>query len=788
MKKHKKQTTRSSLKGDVRGVFNRRIFFILSFLVFIFILLICRLLYIQIFESEELTKQALNQLTKKESINSNRGLIYDTNKKVLALNVSKSTVYYDSSKITPEGGKRQKKKETDESYNMRMEHFNQTRKKKLEDDARYLSNLLNLDEQETLLNISKNKKVVVAKDVERKIALELREKQDPCISFEDYIKRFYPFGHSMSHVLGFLDNENYGLYGLERQFDDELVGIKGKSIKIKDEQLRQIPMTDEMQYAPQDGLDLITTMDINIQQFADKAAEECKNTTNAEKVSIIVQNTETGEILAMVNKEDYDPNSPREPINEKQKKEWVTLSQDEMVRIWSDNWKNFAVESQYEPGSTFKLITAASALEEDTTNPQKTYSCPGVLTDMKGVKITCTSPNRGTKTMEKAVEESCNISFVKIGRELGAEKFLKFIKAFGFGEKTGIDLKGEVKGTIPKDPSTISKVGISTMSYGHGIAVTPIQLINAVSAIGNGGFLNKPLIAKEIVDKDGNVIEKFKKVTYRRVISQETSNTMKDLMRLVVDEGTGKKAQVPGYKVGGKTGTAYIASSSGGYENEYNASFVALAPAKDPVITVLVIVEKPEGDFFGATVAAPVAGAVIKDTLDYLKVPKTENFDENTEKESVVVPDITGRLVMDAGKIIVDSNLKFASVKGDIDVSSVVVSQNPKAGTTVKAGSIVDITVNSKTEKMVPNLIGKNKEDARKLLENLKIKYKIEGEGYVINQSIKPGTIMTDEMILVIKTDKDLDKVENSVVNPDNEENHNNHKHEENKNENKNEK
>ncbi len=377
MKRRKNKTTRGSFKGDVRTVFNRRIFFLLSFLVLFFILLIFRLFYIQIFKSEDLTKQALNQLTKKEAINSNRGLIYDANKKILALNVSKSKIYYDSNNIKPDKGMQKGKKESEEAYKKRMDDFAAIRQKKLEDDARYFSNILNLDERETLVKISQNKRVTLAKDVDRKIALEIREQKNKCVSFDDYIKRFYPFGKSMSHVLGFLDNENYGIYGLERQFDDELVGIKGKSIKIKDEQLKQIPMTDEKQYAPQDGLDLVSTIDVNIQGFADKAAEESKLKTEAERVTVIVQNTKTGEILAMVDKDDYDPNYPRLPINEKQEKDFKNLSEEELLKAWSDNWKNSSIESQYEPGSTFKLITAASALEEDTTNLQKTYTCPG---------------------------------------------------------------------------------------------------------------------------------------------------------------------------------------------------------------------------------------------------------------------------------------------------------------------------------------------------------------------------------------------------------------------------
>lgn len=755
---------------------NKRIFFTLTVLVFLFILIAVRLLYIQAFESEELTKAALRQLTKQESIQSNRGLIYDRNKKVMALNVSKSTIYYDSSLIIPRGGKNKGKRESDQQYEDRMAKFNIDRKKTLEEDATSLANILNLNREDLLLQISQDKMVRIARDVDRKVALKIRELNNPRISNEDYIKRFYPFGKSAAHVLGFLNNENFGIYGLESYYDDELSGIAGKSIKIKSEQQQQIPMTKEENYAPKNGFNLVSSIDVNIQNFADEAAQKAYNLYEPDKVSIIVQDTKTAQILAMVNLDEYDPNEPRNPINKRQEEEWKGLKDSDKVDLWAENWKNFSVESQYEPGSTFKLITAAAAIEEATTNPSKVYTCPGVLTDMKGVKISCTSKNRGPRTFLEAMEESCNIALVKVGRELGPERFLKYIRAFGFGDKTGIDLKGEVNGTIPKDPKHISKVSISTMSYGHGIAVTPIQLINAVSAIGNGGFLNEPRIIKEVVDNDGNIIEKFKTNTLRRVISQETSKTLKDIMEKVVEEGTGKKAKVPGYKIGGKTGTAYIASAEG-YEDEYNSSFIGLAPAMDPQITVLVLINRPKGDFYGSTVAAPIAQEVMAKSLEYLKVPKTEKVDENALKEDIEVPDVTNRLVIDAGKILVDAGLRFNTPNKNTKDSSVVISQNPKAGSIVKNGTIIDVELNDPDEeKIMPLMTGMKDQQAESILKALNIEYNIVGNGSIVSQKPLPGTRLTEESKILLKCDNLTNYDENKSEDENSFEEKNSHK------------
>ena len=358
--------------------------------------------------------------------------------------------------------------------------------------------------------------------------------------------------------------------------------------------------------------------------------------------------------------------------------------------------------------------------------------------------------------MAQALEQSCNVSFVRIGLELGRVNFLRYIKAYGFGQRTGIELNGEASGLIPSSPDSISDVRLATMSYGHGIAVTPIQLINAVSAISNGGYLNRPRIVKEVVDENDNVIEKKDKSVLRRVISKETSDTMRILMERVVKNGTGKRAQVPGYRIGGKTGTAKIVKKDGtGYEDAYIASFIGVAPIQDPRITVLVILKNPKGEILGSTVAAPVGGQIMDRILNYLKVPKTEEVKDD-KKELVSIPDVTGKLIEDGGKCLIEKGLRFNTNINDIKDTAVIVGQNPSQGVDVPYGSIVDLAIeNNNQEKItMPDLSGKSKREIESILNKLKLEYNIKGDGYFISQSPAKGEKLDkDELVEIVLED-----------------------------------
>ena len=742
---------------------NRFIFVFFIFLAFLFVILIAKLLWIQIVQSEELTIAALNQLTKTEVINSNRGIIYDRNKKEMAINITKCNVFYNMDYL------KQRKDESESDFKNRKE-------KLYDEDAKTISDVTGIDYDEIRSKMEGDKVVRLTTNIERGKAQELKdlrlqiikenkEKKDNKksnlipMSIDDVTRRLYPFNNLASYVIGFTNDENVGQYGIEASFDEELSGISGKNVSLKDNASNKIPLTDEETYAPKEGYSVVLSIDSNIQQFAETAALHAKKENMADKVSIIVQDTMTGEILAMTTKDDYNLNDPRAPLNEKQEEEWDKLSEEEKMDILYDNWRDFNVNDQYEPGSTFKLITAAAAIEENTAQPDSQYVCNGAMV-MGNSRLTCTSRTRGKKTLAKGIEESCNMTMIQVGQDLGAEKFLKYIKAFGFGKKTGIELYGESIGIVPRSYKDISKVNLATMSYGHSIAVSPLQLINAVSAISNGGFLNKPTLIKEIVDANGNVIERKRPELRRRVISEETSDKMKMMMRRVVEKGTGQRAQVPGYIVGGKSGTANIATPTG-YLEAYNSSFVGVAPLNDPRLTVLVVINNPKGGILGSVVAAPVVQDVLEKSLNYMKIQKTEEVDE--KDEFVTVPNVGGLLLEDAGKIMIDAGLKFNNNSETVLPYSVVTNQSPSAGSYVLKDTIVDLAVNDKDSGLLimPDLSKKTRKESQSILNSMNLEYNIKGNGDFISQSPRPGQKLSGSESVTLnysKKDEDFDK------------------------------
>lgn len=766
MKTNKVKARDKKMKNGFKGKTNnanRFIFVFFIFLAFLFVILIAKLLWIQIVQSEELTIAALNQLTKTEVINSNRGIIYDRNKKEMAINITKCNVFYNMDYL------KERKDESESDFKSRKE-------KLYDEDAKTISDVTGIDYDEIRSKMEGDKVVRLATNIERGKAQELKdlrlqiikenkEKKDNKksnlipMSIDDVTRRLYPFNNLASYVIGFTNDENVGKYGIEASFDEELSGISGKNVSLKDNASNKIPLTDEETYAPKEGYSVVLSIDSNIQQFAETAALHAKKENMADKVSIIVQDTMTGEILAMTTKDDYNLNDPRAPLNEKQEEEWDKLSEEEKMDILYDNWRDFNVNDQYEPGSIFKLITAAAAIEENTAQPDSQYVCNGAMV-MGNSRLTCTSRTRGKKTLAKGIEESCNMTMIQVGQDLGAEKFLKYIKAFGFGKKTGIELYGESIGIVPRSYKDISKVNLATMSYGHSIAVSPIQLINAVSAISNGGFLNKPTLIKEIVDANGNVIERKRPELRRRVISEETSDKMKMMMRRVVEKGIGKRAQVPGYIVGGKSGTANIATPTG-YLEAYNSSFVGVAPLNDPRLTVLVVINNSKGGILGSVVAAPVVQDVLEKSLNYMKIQKTEEVDE--KDEFVTVPNVGGLLLEDAGKIMIDAGLKFNNNSETVLPYSVVTNQSPSAGSYVLKDTIVDLAVNDKDSGLLimPDLSKKTRKESQSILNSMNLEYNIKGNGDFISQSPRPGQKLSGSESVTLnysKKDEDFDK------------------------------
>lgn len=702
------------MKDSNRQV-KRRLKIALTLTSVLVIVLILRLGNIQILRKQELKKGALEQWTKSVAIRPKRGTIYDRKGKKLAISVNSFTVW-----ATP--------KEIKESR----------------DTAKVLASVLKLDEEDIFKKIDNNESIQKIKQwITREEVNELKSKKLKGITLAEDNKRFYPNDNFASYILGFTDIDNNGLDGVEYMYNDYLSGIPGRWMKMTDAGNRQLPYDGERVHDPEDGSSLVLTIDETIQQFAENAAQKALVENKAKNVSVVMMDVKTGEVLAMVNKPDFDPNNPREPLNKELKKEWEKLPSDELQNKWYELWRNFTINDIYEPGSTFKVITAAAALEENSADLDTNYYCNGFVRDIKGVVIKCArwyNPHK-EQTFREAMNNSCNVAFVDMGRQLGKENLYKYIKAFGFGEKTGIDLLGEQDGIIPSSSENIPEVKLATLSYGHGIAVTPMQLVSAISAIANEGELLKPKIVKQVLDIEGEIIKEFDTEIVRKVISKETSQKVLSIMETVVSDGSGANAYIPGYKIGGKTGTAQKVIDGAYAKDKYIGSFVAVAPIDDPKIAMLVVVDEPKDTYYGGSVAAPAAREILQKTFNYLDIAPNYTKEEEKISEVIEVPDVKNQTIGDAGKILSELDLRHHTEFLELTNESVVLEQYPSAGEVVKKGSIIDLYFDFKAneEIIIPPLDGKTRNQVIKELEELSLKYDLKGEGNAFEQIPKSG-------------------------------------------------
>lgn len=647
-----------------------RLKFALIIVTLIVFFLSYRLVKVQVINGEEYKKGALLQWTKNIDIKSERGIIYDRNGRKLAINITSFTLWATPSDV-----------------------------KNKEETAIALSAIIEMRSEDLVEMISRDTNVVkIQQYVTREQAEEIRKLGIRGISIVDDNKRYYPFGNFASYILGFTDIDNNGLYGVERIYESDLTGLPGVWVKATDRDNRQLPFDTEKIYEAKHGNALKLTIDETIQHFAEQASEEALINNKAKSVSIIVMNPKTGEILALANKPDYDPNNPRINLDEEINEEWKQLDQELREEKWFEMWRNYAINDIYEPGSTFKIVTAAASLEEASANLNTHYFCNGFVRDIKGHVLRCASwyKPHGDQDFAEAFSNSCNPAFVDMARGLGRTKMYEYIKAFGFGEKTGIDLPGEQRGIIPYSVDSIKEINLATLSYGHGIAVTPIQMINAISVIANGGNLMTPYMVDSIIDQDENIIKKFEPIKKRQVISENTSNEIMKMLEKTVTEGTGRKAYVPGYRVGGKTGTAQKIINGVYVDQKYISSFGGVAPVDDPKIALLVIVDEPTGIYYGGTVAGPYARFVIENTLQYLEVEKvyTEEEKELIE-ESVPVPNVIGIKISQAGQILSEAGFKYTTQYDEFTQDTLVIDQLPKGEEPIQKGSIIDLYLES---------------------------------------------------------------------------------------------
>ena len=645
-----------------------------AFILFIMSVLCFRCGWWQIVKGEELADTAAAQQTRDSLVEAKRGVIYDRNKMELAVSGTAYSVWVRPADLKTADSANKKEDLTSEVISG-------------------LSGILEMDDDEVRESVTADQNLIkIESGLSKETADRIRELELTAVELSEDSRRFYPLGSFASHLIGSVSDDNTGLAGIEAYYNRYLTGVSGRRIQNTDVSGNGLSYGFEEYYAAEDGLGVVLTIDEVVQNYVEKAIASCQKKTQADRVMCLVMDTETAEILAMAVTPEYDPNNPREAPTEAEQKKLDSMSDKKKVEYWNKMWRNPLLQDTYEPGSTFKLMTTSIALEEGLTSPSETFYDNGSI-DVSGETLKCWSDvPHGKQTLEEAVGNSCNPVFVTLGLRIGKERFYNYMELFGYDSITGIDYPSEAT-AILQNEDTAGPVDLATMAYGQGIAVTPIQLATAVSAIGNGGVMMKPHLVKELVDSDGKTVRTFEPEEVRQIISKQTSDEVCDIMEYVVSEGGAETAYVEGYRVGGKTGTANK-PKAGGYSEDTYSSFIGMAPMNDPKVTVLVIVDSPVGIKYGSQTAAPCAQTIFKNILPYLGI-ETQYSDDETEKiekNKTTVPDITGLSYEKAVSALEKAELKYKVQSGDSSGDSFKVKdQYPKAGTKVDKKSTVYI-------------------------------------------------------------------------------------------------
>ncbi len=549
----------------------------------ILVIMLARLTTIMLVKSEEYGQMARNIQERERSIKAPRGIIYDRNGNVIAGNKPVCSISVIHSQITDK-----------------------------EEVIRVLSEKLELDDAEVRKKVEKvSSREKIKSNVDKAIADEIRALDlDGVMVDEDY-KRYYPYSTLASKVIGFTGGDNQGIVGLEVMYDDVLMGTDGSIKTLADARGIEIPNVAETRVEPIAGNNLIISIDVNIQQYIEQMAAEILEKRNAKRVCIIVMNPQNGEIYAMTDYPEYNLNDPFT----------LTYTPEEGISnedALNNMWRNFCINDTYEPGSTFKIVTATSAFEEGVLTENDGFYCPGYKI-VEDRKIRCHKVvGHGSETFKEGIMNSCNPVFMEIGARVGANQFYYYMDKLGLFEKTGVDLPGEANSIFHK-LENVGSVELATMSFGQSFQITPLQLMRAVSAVINGGTLVTPHFGVYITDENNNIIDRLEYETVEGVVSEETSETMKYLLEAVVSEGTGKNAYIEGYTIGGKTATSEKLPRS---SNKYISSFIGFAPADNPQVLTLVLIDEPEGVYYGGTIAAPVVADIYTNILPYLGIEK----------------------------------------------------------------------------------------------------------------------------------------------------------------------
>lgn len=692
--------------------------------------IIYRIGFIQFVKGEEYQEMAYLNQTQKRQISPKRGTIYDTNGKGLAISASVDTVSVNPKELRDEV-------KGDES--------------KLLAIANELSGYLQMDAETIMTKFKMNSryeylKRKIDRDVGTQVRAYVSDAKLKSIYIDEDSKRYYPNGKLASHILGFTGVDDQGLNGIELTLDSTLKGVPGKIMNEVDVLGRQINFSKERYIDAIDGYDVYLTIDETIQHFTEKAMDQAILDYNLKRgATAIVMNPNTGEVLAMVSKPDFDPNNPDALPDFLTDPDWQGFGDTEDSQfLWQSVFRNKAVMDTYEPGSVFKAITASAAIEEGLISVDTPEYCKPVT--ISGHTINCwKAGGHGSETFRLAVYNSCNPVFVKVGLDLGIDKFYRYVKMFGFQERTGIELQGEPKNEDYKklwhtDPKEID---LAVSSFGQRFQISPIQLITAYAAIANGGDLMKPTIIKQISDSDGNIIKKVEPQIVRKVISEKTAETVRGILEGVVSEGTGKNAYVSGFRIGGKTGTSETLQTKS--DGRYIVSFMAFAPADKPQICVLVVLDHPQVEpKSGGVLAAPVAGKLTEEILEYLQIEREYTEKDKTQMtQEVYVPNVTGLTVKQAEEKLKAFGLKYTREGTGADENTIVYNQTPKADFSVPQSATIILYTDVEQAELsatMPNLMSKTVDEATATMKQAGLNIRIRGSGKVQKQQYPVGT------------------------------------------------
>ncbi len=638
--------------GVKTGSYKLRLLYVCLAMILAFSIIVGALFYWQIVAADRLQRKALGQWTSTTTIAAARGTIYDSTGEALAISAASKTLNSKPKKISQSGYSAESV--TNMLVSLLGEKYS----------YETLFKKINYEKGVTL------NEYVVARHLTADQAAYIESLNIDGLYLVDDVKRYYPKGASLVQVLGSVNGDGVGSDGLELKYDKQLRGLSGKVISSTDVSNGQIPGSDQRYIDATNGVNLNLTVDYAIQSFVENTMRECLENNKAKNVKCIVMNPSTGAVLAMAQLPDYDPNDP----TDEEKKEYS---------------RNGCILDTYEPGSTFKMFTLSAALEEKTVSESSTFYCPGYhIVDGEKIKCWRTVPH-GSQTLQQAICNSCNPAFMQMGLGLGQKTLYSYLENFGFSSTTGIDFSADQSGILLA-PKYVKNTDLARISFGQSIAVTPLQLITAACAVINGGTLYQPYFVASMTDDNGNVLVKNEPVKVRQVISSDTSAKMRTLLEGVVSMGGGKNAQVEGYRIGGKTGTAQKYKDGKIVQGVHIGSFFGFAPADNPKFAVLVTVDEAEiYNDYGSNTAAPYAGKIIEKILKYMQIKS----DSNGGKETVEVPNLIGTTVDYAA-----SRLKDLGLQIEIEGSGSVVSQTPAAGKQAEKYSIVKVKGNTEED------------------------------------------------------------------------------------------